>query len=217
MKHGKALEAFAKKEYKKVMKKTHKKFSSINTGLQISADKPFLAASVDLETSCKCCGEGLCEIKCPETIKDQKPTHENVKYIKENDGIVSLCENHQYFFQIQGQMAISKRDHCDFFVFTYHGSLCIRVPFSAEFWATMEDKLTWFWMEHVLSKTEKGSENTIYLCGTCGDECVDIPEHSDDQSVGCDKCGVWVHYRCAGVTDESVQDIDRWICAKCQV
>ncbi|WAR07526.1 hypothetical protein MAR_017484 [Mya arenaria] len=150
MKHGIALEAFAKKEYKKIMKKTHKKFSSINTGLQISADKPFLAASVDLETSCKCCGEGLCEIKCPETIKDQKQPHENVKYIKENDGI--------------GQMAISKRDHCDFFVFTYHGSLCIRVPFSAEFWATMEEKLPWFWMEHVLCNLMDGINGKENAC-----------------------------------------------------
>ena len=59
-------------------------------------------------------------------------------------------------------------------------------------------------------------KSPVYLCGTCGCDCLDIPLGEDDQSVNCDKCDVWVHYVCAGVTDKVLETVDVWHCHKCK-
>ena len=65
MKHGLSLEPIAKKAYEQIMKKTHKLFQSKNSGLTVCLERPYLAASADLEVHCTCCGSGLCKVKCP--------------------------------------------------------------------------------------------------------------------------------------------------------
>ncbi|XP_052224935.1 trichohyalin-like [Dreissena polymorpha] len=42
-------------------------------------------------------------------------------------------------------------------------------------------------------------------------ERLDFPERSQDQSVCCDDCETWVHYGCAGVTEETVESIDQFV------
>ncbi|KAH3817459.1 hypothetical protein DPMN_118996 [Dreissena polymorpha] len=150
MKHGIALEPVAKKAYVTLMKSKHKRFKSKDSGLAVLQSKPFIAASADLETDCECCGKGLCEIKCPESIKNTSPSADNLKYLKLENGTLSLDTNHPYYSQIQGQMKILDRKHCDLFVFTYHGHECIRVPFDEQFWLIIEEKLVWFWNNFVL-------------------------------------------------------------------
>lgn len=270
MKHGISLEPHAKKQYVSLMKKEHKKFKASDSGLSVSEEKPWLAASADLEVECVCCGEGLCEIKCPESIKDTVPSEENVCYLKlDEEGQLTLDEKHSYYFQIQGQLHILKRSYCDLFVYTYHGHQRVRILADSEFWVTLEGKLTWFWQKHVLPEllsTEESDnqENTsvtesvqttdvtlhvnarsalnqisgnqkivsqseppnkrrkvakrmpIYLCGTCGCDCLDEPQTEADQSVNCDVCGVWVHYVCAGVTEKTLKTVDKWVCEKCE-
>ena len=66
MKHGTSLEPVAKKAYVQEMKKIHRNFKADESGLTLYASKPFIGASADLEVKCDCCGDGLCEIKCPE-------------------------------------------------------------------------------------------------------------------------------------------------------
>jgi len=80
MKHGISLEPHAKKSYVKDMKKKHKNFKALDSGLAMFKQWPWLAASADLEVDCSCCGKGLCEIKCPESVKDMIPSDENVSY-----------------------------------------------------------------------------------------------------------------------------------------
>ncbi|KAK3088084.1 hypothetical protein FSP39_014467 [Pinctada imbricata] len=96
MKHGTTLEPVGKKAYVQEMKKIHKNFKAAESGLTLYTSKPFIGASADLEVKCDCCDEGLCEIKCPETIKNAKPCEENLTYISNG----TLNENHQYFFQL---------------------------------------------------------------------------------------------------------------------
>ncbi|XP_052261521.1 uncharacterized protein LOC127865652 [Dreissena polymorpha] len=79
MKHGLALEPEAKRCYTKTAKKKHLKLKTKESGLSVYIKKPYIAASADLEVECQCCGQGICEIKCPDSIKDQVPTVENVK------------------------------------------------------------------------------------------------------------------------------------------
>ncbi|KAK7090434.1 uncharacterized protein [Littorina saxatilis] len=149
MKHGLSLEPAAKRSYMQQVSKKHKKWSARDSGLVISHDFPFLASSPDLLTTCDCCGEGLCEVKCPETIKHQVPTVQNVPYLEEIDGKISLKKTHTYYGQIQGQMALTNRPCCDLFIFTEHGSLIVPVPFDEAFWQKMLPNLTWFWESRV--------------------------------------------------------------------
>ena len=286
MKHGLSLEPVAKKSYTKSMKKVHRKFISSESGLRIHATHPYLGASPDLLVKCDCCGEGLCEIKCPETLKETEPTADNVKCIVEVKGKAVLDQKHPYYTQIQGQMGILGRKYCDLYIFSLHGSLTVRVDFSSEFWTTLETNLSSFWKKQVFTaicerKTcssvseqhnqienhsplqditpninqnnnkitasakqtvattstssvrralipicsqpskRKKTNNTVYkalvfLCGVCGLDCLDNPQSDDEQSVQCEKCSIWTHYICAGMTDSSLSAIDKWFCKICQ-
>ena len=68
----------AKTKYKKLCKKKHKNLKISETGLVIYKEKPFIAVSPDLEVECDCCGLGLVEIKCPYSIKGEKPSSQNL-------------------------------------------------------------------------------------------------------------------------------------------
>lgn len=156
MKHGISSEPVAKHAYSAVMKSRHKLFKCEDSGLVVHKDKPFVAASPDLLVQCKCCGDGLCEIKCPESIKDQKPSTANVPYLVEaEDKQVSLKKKHPYYYQIQGQMGITERQYCDFFVFTHHGHICMRVSFDQEAFNEIMKDISWFWNNYIVDELLK--------------------------------------------------------------
>ena len=67
IKHGKSFENEARKEYKKMMMRTHKKCNIAPSGLVINKQRPFLAASPDDIRTCKCCRTVAVEYKCPFT------------------------------------------------------------------------------------------------------------------------------------------------------
>ena len=146
MKHGRAMEFHAKQKYLNTMKKTHRQLKSEEVGLIIMREKPFIGVSPDLKVTCICCGEGLLEIKCPYSIKETTPTAENLSYLEKKDDKTTLKSNSDYYYQIQGQMAVTERNYTDFFVFTVHGYFLERVDFNSDFWANMLSKLEWFWI-----------------------------------------------------------------------
>ena len=85
--------------------------------------------------SCSCCGSRLLEVKCPSSIKREKPSHENLSFLTlgENDK-VTLKQNHPYIYQAQGQMGVTGKNHCDFFVYTHFGIHQKRITLNAEIW-----------------------------------------------------------------------------------
>ena len=78
MKHGRTQEAHAKLLYKKLLSKRHKCFSTQEAGLLVMEQCPYIGATPDLFVQCECRGEGLCEIKCPYTTRDQIPSSARV-------------------------------------------------------------------------------------------------------------------------------------------
>jgi hypothetical protein len=154
MKHGISCEPLAKSQYKQIQKKSHSKFKTSNTGLALLTDKPFIGASPDLIVSCRCHGEGLCEIKCPSSIKDLVPTLSNIPYLKQGDkpGEIQLKQTHPYYYQVQGQMGVTGLQYCDFFVYTSHGYLLTRIVFDSVLWGKMLENLTKFWTTFVAPK-----------------------------------------------------------------
>ena len=66
-------ENVARQLYFDEYKTCHKKATIKTTGLHIYESKPFMAASPDGLVSCKCCGNGLIEIKCSYYHREDTP------------------------------------------------------------------------------------------------------------------------------------------------
>lgn len=56
-------------------------------------------------------------------------------------------------------------------------------------------------------KGAKKSKSIEYPCGVCGDECED--------SICCDKCNVWHHFNCVGLSGKENYSSQCWVCPKC--
>lgn len=108
-----------------------------------------MGASPDMEIECECHGKGLLEIKCPATTINKTPNSENYRHLENKDGHLQLKRNSEYFFQIQGQMGITGKKYCDFFVFSFHGYFLQSIPFEKDFWIDMIVKLEKFWKKFV--------------------------------------------------------------------
>ena len=112
IKHGRAMEPHAKKAYHHLLVASHRKFKYEDSDLLIHRSHHFICTSPDLLTSCNC-GEqkghpkGICEIKCPELIKDQAPSYQNWSHLLEKDGKSSLSRSSIYLFHTS-----TRRDGC---------------------------------------------------------------------------------------------------------
>ena len=56
-----------------------------------------------------------------------------------------LKESHQYYAQVQGQMAVGERIWCDFVVYTQKGFSIQRIPLDKSFWENAFTKLKLFY------------------------------------------------------------------------
>ena len=92
----------------------------------------------------------LVEVKCPFSSKDKDISAKTVPYLQEEeDGKLSLKENHQYFFQIQGQMACSGFNRCIFVVSTFKDTKIMEIKKKDAFIKNMEEKLTQFFNNYL--------------------------------------------------------------------
>lgn len=86
---------------------------------------------------------GFLEVKCPYSLKDKTPQQacSSPGFCCTLDGdqqSLHLRENHLYYSQVQGQMAIGHRPWCDFVIYTTKGISVERINFNQKFW---EDEL----------------------------------------------------------------------------
>ena len=119
----------------------HRDASIRDCGLFINDSKQYLGASPDALVECSCCGKKFLEIKCPSSIMNKTPLPENLPYLISQDGKVVLKENHMYFAQIQGQLAITKRHWCHFYVYSQAGCHLETTQFDKSYWSKLEAKL----------------------------------------------------------------------------
>ncbi|KAJ8048798.1 hypothetical protein HOLleu_01264 [Holothuria leucospilota] len=117
LKYGREMEGQAKKLYVDVMRAfSHPSVSVAECGLYVDAEHIYLAATPDGIVTCKCCGTGLLEIKCPLSSAHMIPSDECVQYlIEDRSGHLRLKRTHAYFFQVQKQLGVAKKNWCDFF------------------------------------------------------------------------------------------------------
>ena len=151
MRYGRKKEAQARKDYAR----HHITTCGCNvvvetTGVVISKDFPYLGASVDGIINCDKCGRGALEIKCPfngrKTIPKECVTLKNFCcHLNENEDL-RLKEDHNYMFQVMGQMKILSLNWCDFVIWTKKGFHVERIHYDEEFWqGRMLFKLKFFY------------------------------------------------------------------------
>lgn len=113
--------------------------SLMNAGFFVS-DCGFLGASPDaVVKDISLRTVRLVEVKCP-----YKGRGKHVEELYSDptfccslvDGDPVLSENHDYYYQIQGQMAVSGIHTCDFVVWTPLNYIVINVKFDETFWST---------------------------------------------------------------------------------
>ena len=121
-----------------------------HTGLTLSPEMPFLGASSDGVVTVQdgnCSSTGCLEIKCAFSIEGESVVHLTPKEIAEKygtkfymhatgkDGQLCLDPEHNYYVQVQGEMAIMGYEWCDFVAivfsqrFSRHPFVCAVLPF----------------------------------------------------------------------------------------
>ena len=155
--YGISNEAVAKQLYKDSYTKQHTQASFKESGLILDSDYPFLGASPDLIVHCKCCSEGLAEIKCPYTFRSAHPEEvplADKRHFETVGGKPTLAVKSPWYAQVQMQMAIKGCSFCDLVVYTEIAPfICVmRVPFDQQFYFSLQHKLLNFYRKFVLPK-----------------------------------------------------------------
>lgn len=135
--HGIKHEAVARELYIQEHLAHHQRHSYKESGLWVSPNKPWLAASPDGLISCKCCGDGLLEIKC--TSKHWEVEIHDIASrgdyeIELVDGVAQLKKSSKWYHQVQAQMYVCRRSYCDFVLMTTRGQMCQRIYYDGEDW-----------------------------------------------------------------------------------
>ena len=130
------------------------------TGLIINPSFPHLGASPDglLTDSSNTDPNSILEIKFPYKSRYVDPCEAaaNRDFCCELAGdTITLKRNYTYFYQIQGQMAISSRKWCDFVIYTNKKVLVERISFNESHWMTMLPKLKDFYVKELIPILEK--------------------------------------------------------------
>ena len=113
-------------------------------GLIVSDSVPYLAASPDGLVGM----DSILEIKCPYQARDREISHISIPYLKETDNVLSLNKNHNYFYQIQGQLFCSKRKCCFFCVYTFKDFKIFEILRDESFIEKMNEQLKTFYKDY---------------------------------------------------------------------
>ena len=151
LEYGRQMEHIAVQKYKEIHGKTHTLIIS-ECGLFVDAQMPYIGASPDRLVSCSCCGDGVLEVKCPSSCRDGERTVQEMPYLPLKAGHitrVNLDKKHQYYYQVQAQMAVTGRLWTDFFVYSDNSYHWERIKFDDGFWAVIKEKMSFFWLNHV--------------------------------------------------------------------
>lgn len=154
MSFGTLNEPIARHQYFEKYKHAHKQSVIKLCGLFIDPDFPYLGASPDALVQCKCCGEGLLEIKCSFVHQNKDPKeacmddHYHVT-LDENEN-VRLKIDSPWYIQIQGQLGVCHKNWCDFVFFTKKGFIVDRIYFDEEMYKNIVNKAGKFFETYII-------------------------------------------------------------------
>lgn len=137
--HGNMYEKTALKKYEEMSG-----HAVTECGLVICKEYPFLASSPDGLVN----EEKVIEIKCPYAARNSPINSSTIIYLQDTPNGLQLDNNHNYYYQIQGEMMCTGRKVCDLVIFTFEDLQVIKVDRDDQFIATMINQLKTFYKEH---------------------------------------------------------------------
>ena len=143
IRHGQTYESVALKKFSEL---TGKKV--LPSGFCIHPQFPYLGATPDGFVQDE---SAVIETKCPFRGRNSKiePGDDFSFLEKDDQGKTTLKKNSNYYYQITGQMKLSKRNHGYFVVFTHVDLFYEKITLDEEFFTkNMLDKLKDFYYEH---------------------------------------------------------------------
>ena len=132
-----------------------------SSGLAIDLDEPCLACSPDglVDIPELADPRGIYELKSPHTLAKESMTPQAAATSKKGffykvgpTGAIELRSNHDYFYQVQGTLAITKHSWCNFIVWTPTAFSVERISFDSKFWEEVNSKLIRFYKMAILPK-----------------------------------------------------------------
>ena len=157
--HGKIYEPVAVKKYEE---QTGTKTSAC--GLFVLKEFPFVSATPDRVVDSKL----LLEVKCPFSARDDLISPQTVSYLQSCNGRLDLHKNHDYYYQIQGQMLCTGAAAVDFAIYTFKDFQVIRVSRDDAFITEMLAKLKLFFDEYFKQALiEKFMANSYFTHISC--------------------------------------------------
>lgn len=219
---GHSKEDVARRQYVSTVSSSHINFECTASGLHISSECPFLAASPDGVISCECCGKGVLEIKCPYTAQCVADVCSGKQGIltKGSGGRLQINRGHQYFYQVQVQMFATGLNYCDFVVWTVQDCHIERIQFDSAFCDEVASKCQKFFEQVLLpeilfkywtgmGQQPKGDDNVMGFCYCGGTRSGTMVEC---QNAGCK--GKFFHLACTKL--KCVPKKENWLCKDCR-
>ena len=227
--HGKKYEKTAVEKYVSLMSQTHKDFKVKYCGMIVDKEQPWLHATPDFMSSCSCCGDGCGEVKCPYGIINgdfKSYISKKSSCLELVNGNFRLKRNHQYYYQVQQQLNITKLKYCDFVVFAFNANnqpviYIERIYPDYKLWLSLKPKLTKFWRICILPEilgrwyTRKCH---MQVPVSCNDNAICYcRDTTEDNTVTCSnpKCPYKkFHLSCLSMGDQVPKT---WYCPTCRV
>ena len=104
-------------------KRLHKNFNVSESGLVLMEENPFIGPLPDSNVDCSCWRSGLLEVKCPSSIKHEKPFHKNLSFLTLGEnGKVTLKQNHPFLSSKQTNVCHWKKSLWFLFLYTLWNS-----------------------------------------------------------------------------------------------
>ncbi|KAH6925861.1 hypothetical protein HPB50_011308 [Hyalomma asiaticum] len=140
MLYGRLHEKDAVEAYALLLRSADRQVALQETGLHVLCNNPLLAASPDRIVTVDG-EEGLLEVKCPFSKQGQSMQEacQDRRFCcrLDDDDEAVLKTDHEYYFQVQGQMAITGHDWCDFVVWFGPNKIHLqRIKSDSVFWET---------------------------------------------------------------------------------
>ena len=107
----------------------------------MSTDHPQLGASPDRVIN----DEEIVEVKCPYTAREHPVNPNTTPFLEKVGQSLQLKCNHDYYYQIQGQLFCSKRKLCNLVIYTFKEVVCVKVHRDEPFIQSMVEKLMQFY------------------------------------------------------------------------
>ncbi len=170
MRWGQEMEGTARAGYIAMMESNGQPVNVTPTGLTLSQTMPYLGASTDgkVEDRSMAKPNGILEVKCPYSMNKIDIRNSSVQeivdsgqgnrfYVGKSESGFSLKHDSDYYSQVQGEMALTGAQWCDFVVWTKVDTFVERIKFDAKFWEdVLLPKLKLFYGERILPLIESG-------------------------------------------------------------